>query len=119
MKKNPVPLAPPSAPDGICKSPPCLNENNQSEPGGVCNGVSVTAPAHCAAPLPHTLAQSSSISSAWSFRWSFLNKMAQKHPATMKKTAHPPLPITAYSAKHVNTSRLHMELELIMFDRSY
>ncbi len=36
----------------ICKNPPCPNQNNQSEPGGESDGVSIPAPAHVASHSP-------------------------------------------------------------------
>ncbi len=54
-ENNQTPLAPPSAPKAICKNPPRPNQNNQSEPGGVSDGVSITVPAYAAgsSPPPH------------------------------------------------------------------
>ncbi len=53
-KKNQAPLAPPTALNAICKNPLHPNQSNQSEPGGVSDGVSIHAPAHAAgsSPLP-------------------------------------------------------------------
>lgn len=50
-----VPLASSTAP-GICRNPPCLNENNQSEPERVFNTVAVTTRAPDAKPPSPTLA---------------------------------------------------------------
>ncbi len=40
-EKDQAPLAPPTAPNAMCKNPPGLYQNSQSEPGGVSDGVSV------------------------------------------------------------------------------
>ncbi len=52
-EKHQAALAPPAAPNTICKNPPRPNQNNQSEPGGVSD--SFTAPAHVvgSSPPPH------------------------------------------------------------------
>ncbi len=51
-EKKQAPLAPPTAPNATCKNPLRLNQNNQSEPGGVSDGVSITACAHVVGSSP-------------------------------------------------------------------
>ncbi len=51
-EKNQAPLDPPTAPDTICKKSLQPDQNNQSEPEGVSDGVSVIAPAHAAGISP-------------------------------------------------------------------
>ena len=48
------PLAPPIAPNVICKNPPQPNRNNQSEPGRVSDEVSINAQAHAVGSPPLT-----------------------------------------------------------------
>ncbi len=87
-EKNQATLAPPAAPNAICKNPPHPNQNNQSEPGEVSDGVSITAPAHAtdSSPPPRVL----SLGQGQYLQWA--DAMANKQPPNSqatRRTAHP------------------------------
>ncbi len=87
--KNQAPLPPITAPNSICMNPLHLNQNNQSEPEGVSDGVSITA-LHLPSPA-HALTWSSSVSSVSGHNG---GQTATKQPNNEKT-----LPTTAFTTK--------------------
>ncbi len=91
-KKNHAPLASPAAPKAIYENPPQPMQNNQSEPGGVSDRVSIPAPAHAVgSSFPRACAN-----------WEQTQWQANKQPPNnqaMRQLPIPPLPITAYMLK--------------------
>ncbi len=84
------------------------NQNNQSEPGGVSDGVSVTACAHSEGSSPPL--HMPSLGQAQYLQWA--DPMADKqlpNNQAMRKLLLPPLPITTYPTKTSKQKKINDE----------